>query len=88
MLYATHLDFESIQAKKFPSLYLYNNPEKLPFLCYELLKIYVEIALVNCDVNDHLTKALADGFKSSPCLMRNLTLIKYLTLELWFWLIP
>ena len=53
MLYATHLDFESIQAKNFPSFYLYSNPEKLPFLCYEVLKTYVEIALVNCDVNDH-----------------------------------
>ena len=61
--------FRVYSGKNFPSLYLYNNPEKLPFLCYELLKTYVEIALVNCDVNDHLTKALADGFKSSPCLM-------------------
>ena len=61
--------FEVYSGTLFPSFYLYNKPNILPFHCYESYKTYVEIVLVNCNINDQLAKTLADGFNGSPCLM-------------------
>ena len=59
--------FQAYSGTNYPSLYIYN--QCLPSLSNDLFKTYVDIALVNCGVDDNLAKLLADGCSSSPYLI-------------------
>ena len=61
--------FQAYSGANYPSLYLYNHLKCLPSFSNDLFKTYVDIALVNCGVDDNLAKLLADGCSNSPCLI-------------------
>ncbi len=64
-----HFGFECYSGMSCPSIYLCGQPERLHSVALDKFAIFVEISLVNCEIDDRLVCYLSQGFRKSTHLV-------------------